>query len=339
MAHRRVDSSDTKRALARGGSDAAPPRAKAKGKPSTEEFDEEMEEDKPEMSDMQYLITMVKEIKTETKKLDKLEESIKDIKGELNGRLDAFEARLKAMEDDKQVYATKVDKQFDAINQRMKDLESKGTSSQSPWVQAKPPESHRGPPSNASTSSTVAPRASPDELVITGFGRDTHRDERSEVVKEFMSKLPTFGPHFRIDTKFLHSNLCFLVRKEQAPQAVVQQLLEEFNKLKLEDKNTFEHKGASYTLHVRRPVPPARLKRNAILKQATEYIEKNGKNITEPVAICWLSGVVKHGKTVLFACDFEDGRAYYEALLQHDITKDALSKALERPTPSYGKRL
>ena len=95
-----------KRTPVRGNSDAAPAAAKAKCSPHTEENEHELMEEEQleeEKSEMQQLLCMVKDIKGQTRKLDTLEDSIKDLRGELNGRLDEFEARLKALEESKKL--------------------------------------------------------------------------------------------------------------------------------------------------------------------------------------------------------------------------------------------
>ena len=94
MAMSSADQSDVhKRSPTRGNSDAAPPRAKAKSRPEGVLSDEEMAvEDETEM---QQLLRMVRDIQGQTRKLDKLETDIKEMKGELNERLDDSETHLK----------------------------------------------------------------------------------------------------------------------------------------------------------------------------------------------------------------------------------------------------
>ena len=86
-------------------------------------------------------------------------------------------------------------------------------------------------------------------------------------------------------------------------------------------------------------MPPARLRRNAILKQALAYIKENGSNLSKDVGICWQSGTVKHGLQILFGCDMEGGKAFYEPILELGLSKEAFAAHLDKPTQYYGKRL
>lgn len=73
--------------------------------------------------------------------------------------------------------------------------------------------------------------------------------------------------------------------------------------------------------------------------QALKYVGQHAKNVTHPIEICWQTGVLKHGTTVIFGCDDEGGKAYYRPLLCLDITKESVEKALEWQTPARGQRL
>ena len=87
-------------------------------------------------------------------------------------------------------------------------------------------------------------------------------------------------------------------------------------------------------------MPPAVLKRNAILSKAALYIKDKAKDhLKDPIEICWQAGAVKHGIKILFTADYEGGKAFYSPLLDLQVTKEELSKALEYNTGYYGTRL
>ena len=221
------------------------------------------------------------------------------------------------------------------MDERLRKVESASASSTTPWA---PPQPQRSP-ATSTTASTYSYRPNPDDLVFTGFPRDTHSKVRSEVITKVMAQLPQSEKHFSIQPKFLHSNLCFIVKKPSSPTAVISQILEGFKVLSGSAPLTVEHNATSYDLSLRTPIPPARLRRNAILTQAKDYIKAHGKNLTKDVEICWTSGVVKHGTTVLFGCDMEGGKAYYEAILEHGLAKEPFAAQLDRPAVALGKRL
>ena len=208
-----------KRTPERVGSNAPPPAVKAKGAAPAEE------------TAMQMLIRMVKDIKKETSKLDTLESCIADMKGELNSKLSAFEERLKKVEASQAAEQAKYDSFQDSladITTRIAQVESSRssppTSSSHTW--APPPQS--APSSN---STFPARKASPDELVITGFPRDTHMKIREKVSIKFLEKLQVSGKYFKVLPKFLHGQICFLTKTPSAPQAVISQAVEEFRAL------------------------------------------------------------------------------------------------------------
>ena len=219
------------------------------------------------------------------------------------------------------------------ITKRLSMVESNPPSSSNHWV---PPQSS----ASVSSVSTLPTRSvSPDELVITGFERNTHMKERIKVVGKFLEKLPVSGKHFRIDPKFLHSQICFLVKLPASPAAVISQVLEEFGALNSKQAVQIEVEGKSYSLSLRAPIPPARLKRNAILKQAFKFILDHAKDAKDPIEICWRAGAVKHGVNVLFTVNFEGVKTFYSPLLDIKVTKEELSKALEWENGYYGQRL
>ena len=154
-----------------------------------------------------------------------------------------------------------------------------------------------------------------------------------------MKKLPVNGAHFRISPKFLHSNLCFLILKDTAPTAVLNNILEEFRKWKADSDGTITVDGKVFEPVVRRPVPPGRLRRNAILNQAVQFVKAHATSLTKDLGICWQTGALKHGTEVIFSCEYEAGKAYFEPLLALGITKEQLSSPVDRPAPPQGKRL
>ena len=70
-----------------------------------------------------------------------------------------------------------------------------------------------------------------------------------------------------------------------------------------------------------------------------KFLKEKAKNATKEIAICWQTGSLKHGTDIIFSCDYEAGKAYFEPLLELGITKDELSAAVERPSPPQAKRL
>ena len=324
-----------KRALARGGSDAAPPRSKAKAKTDKNESEQEMLTDDEEFS-MKDLFKMVKRIDQRTSKIDALNKELKQFKEEVKQELVVIKDAAKADNTSIQAKISKIDGDLEAMNKRVSYIESRSSSSTTPWSPSKPPSQPQG--TSSATASTAASRViSPDELVVTGFERGTHRKTRVAVTEKLLAKLPISGSHFTILPKLLHSNLSFLLRKERAPQAVVSQLLEEFRADPA--LGHIEHEGKVYEVQVRKPVPPARLKRNAILGQACRFIEANRTNKEGDIDICWQTGSVKWNARSVFSVDFEGGKAYFEKLLDLGLTKDQLEKAVASPAPTAAKRL
>ena len=116
-------------------------------------------------------------------------------------------------------------------------------------------------------------------------------------------------------------------------------VLEEFRKWQEISDGTITVEGKQYTSALRRPFPPARLKRNAILAQALRYCKANATSATKEIDICWQTGSVKHGTDIIFSCDYEAGKAYFAPLLDIGIAKEALSAHLDRPEPPKAQRL
>ena len=330
-----------KRQLQRGPSD--PPRAKAKATPVSQEQGEESEHELMAAStdedrfDMKTLIQLMKRVDKRTARMEQLHKEVETFKREIKEEVSGIRAEVNSALSATQTKLQETTTLVQAIDQRVAKLESLPPSSST--TPPMPSAFHRSSSQASAAPTSTVRTVPPNELVITGFDREELRSVRSQVAEKLLKELPVNGQHFRINPKFLHSNLCFLVLKDSTPTAVLNSVLEECRMWSNSGQGSIEHDGKQYKVTIRRPVPPARLRRNAILNQAMQYVEKHGKDIKEEIAICWQTGVLKHGKEVIFGCDYEGGKAYYAPLLQLGISKEALSQVLDSPAPSKGTRL
>ena len=96
----------------------------------------------------------------------------------------------------------------------------------------------------------------------------------------------SLGSRIRVRPRFLHSNLCFIVIKDTAPTAVMNSILEEFKVWQSSGDGSIKVNGEVYALVLRRPVPPARLRRNAIPTQAKKFVQDHGKDVKKDIDIC-----------------------------------------------------
>ena len=326
-----------KRTLVREGSDAAPPRAKAKSKQTTGDNDSDDEElrqqvEEPSISD---LFKLMMKVDARTAKMEGLRTEFKEFKNKVTKDISDLRSRVDTTSDECQAKIATLEGTIGAMDKRIRDVETSSSSSKSAWNPSQLPSP---PPRDGSTTAGSNARyVSPDELVIIGFERDTHKSVRTEVAKKMLDKLQVSGTHFTVVPKFLHSNLCFVIRKNHAPQAVVSQIIEEFNANP--SASNIEHEGKVYKIALRKPIAPGRLRRNAILKQACEYLKEKSPENKDDIDICWQNGAVKFKTDIVFSVDYEGGKAYFEPLLTLGISKDQLSKALEVQVVQKPKRL
>ena len=114
-----------------------------------------------------------------------------------------------------------------------------------------------------------------------------------------MKSMPQHGGSFGVQPRFLHGSICYLWKKAAVPMATVQLLLEEFKIISQEKPVSVEVGDKTFELSVRRPIDPDRLKRNRLLRNAAEFIKKEGKNVPkEDFGVCYLAGAVKAKKLV-----------------------------------------
>ena len=117
---------------------------------------------------------------------------------------------------------------------------------------------------------------------------------------------------------------------KDTPIAVLTQALEECKEIHKdsEDGVHIEVDRLQFRLRLRRPVPPAKLKRNRTLRAAEAYVNAHGTNVKDKVAICWDSGFVKIDKDPVFQAKYDGELICFKPLLDYGMTKDGLLKAI-----------